>query len=151
MKKHYRICLLIGLFLTLSSLARAENWPQWRGPEFNGSSTETGLPDKLEEGSAMWAIELPGRGASTPIVFGDRVFVSVQGKDRKLVALCYDAKSGNEVWRKEMGMAGGAKGNNADWAGPSAICDGKNVWFYFSSGDLACFDIEGKQIWELNV
>ncbi|HEV8603802.1 MAG TPA: PQQ-binding-like beta-propeller repeat protein [Tepidisphaeraceae bacterium] len=151
MKKHYPLCLLIGLFVTVC-VARAENWPQWRGPAFNGTSPETNLPDKLDEtGTMAWSVELPGRGASTPIVWGNQVFLTTQGKDRKLLALCFDAKTGKEQWRKEMGMAGQAKGNNADWAGPSAITDGKTVYFYFSTGDLAAFDMDGKPIWNLNM
>jgi len=151
MKRQYFLSLAAGLLLSMGSMASAENWPQWRGPAFNGSSSETNLPENLDEKGALWSVELPGRGASTPIVWGERIFLTTQGKDRKLVALCFDAKNGQEVWRKEMGIAGNAKGNNADWAGPSAICDGKSVWFYFSSGDLAAFDMEGKPIWSLNV
>src|SRR3954465_12002874 len=150
MKRHYPLFLIFGLVVSVAAIARAENWGQWRGPAFNGSSSETNLPDKLDESAQLWSMELPGRGASTPIVWGDRIFLSVQAKDRNLLALCFDAKNGQEVWRKKMGMAGNTKGN-ADWAGPSAICDGKNVWFYFSTGDLACFDMEGKQIWALNI
>lgn len=150
MKRHYPLALILGLIIGLCSAVRAENWPQWRGPAFNGSSGETNLPEKLEEKEALWSVELPGRGASTPIVWGERIFLTVQAKDRNLLALCFDAKNGQEIWRKEIAVAGNTKGN-ADWAGPSAICDGKNVWFYFSTGDLACFDMEGKQIWALNI
>ena len=151
MKRQYSFCLVAGLLLAICSSVRAENWPQWRGPAFNGSSTEANLPDQLDEKAQLFSIELPGRGASTPIVWGDRIFLTTQGKDRKLLALCFDAKSGNESWRKEMGMAGMAKGGNADWAGPSAICDGKSVFFYFSTGDLGAFDMEGKPLWSLNM
>src|SRR3954471_20520491 len=118
MKNDQLIGVVAGGLVAVASLARAENWPQWRGPAFNGSSTEKNLPDKLDEKEAAWSIELGGRGASTPIVFGDRVFITVQGKDRKLTAFCYDASNGKEMWHKDMGMAGGAKGGNADWAGP---------------------------------
>jgi outer membrane protein assembly factor BamB len=151
MKRHYPLALVFGLLIAMSSAVHAENWPQWRGPAFNGTSTETNLPDNLDEKGALWSIDLSGRGASTPIVWGDRVFLTVQGKDKNLVAMCIDAKGGKEVWHKEMGVAGAAKGGNADWAGPSAICDGKNVWFYFSTGDLACFDMEGNKVWALNM
>src|SRR6267143_1720144 len=106
MKKNYSICLLIGLLVAVASVARGENWGQWRGPALNGSSPETGLPDTLDEKAAAWSVELPGRGASTPIVWGDRIFLTVQAKDRNLLALCMDAKRGKELWYKEMGMAG---------------------------------------------
>src|SRR4051812_25873536 len=150
MKKDHMIGVLVLVLIAAASIARAENWPQWRGPAFNGSSTEMNLPQNLEEKDAAWSVELAGRGASTPIVFGDRVFVTVQGKDRKLTAFAYSTKDASKLWEKDMGMASGNKGN-ADWAGPSAICDGKNVWFYFSTGDLACIDLDGNQIWALNI
>jgi outer membrane protein assembly factor BamB len=138
--------------LAIGSAVRAENWPQWRGPAFNGSSTETNLPEKLDESAQLWSIELSGRGASTPIVWGDRIFLTAQAKDRNLLALCFDAKNGKELWRKEMGVATPSrKEGNADWAGPSAICDGKSVFFYFSTGDLGAFDLEGKPLWSLNM
>jgi len=151
MKRHYSLCLFVAALVAIASVGRAENWPQWRGPAFNGSSPETNLPEQLEEKGALWSIELNGRGASTPIVWGNRVFLTTQGKDRKLLGHCFDAKDGKEIWQKELGMAGNAKGPNADWAGPSAICDGKSVFFYFSTGDLAAFDMEGKSLWALNI
>jgi len=150
MKRHYSLCLFVAALVAFASPGRAENWPQWRGPAFNGSSPEKNLPENLDEKGALWSIELGGRGASTPIVWGDRIFLTTQGQDRKLRAHCFDAKDGHELWQKEMGMAGNIKGN-ADWAGPSAICDGKSVWFYFSTGDLGAFDMEGKPLWSLNI
>lgn len=144
MKKYY---LLAALFISLSAaFARAENWAQWRGPNFNGTSPETNLPDALDEKNTDWSVDLPGRGASTPVVWGEKIFLTTQSADRKLLALCFDAKTGKEAWRKEIGTAGGAKGN-ADWASPSAVTDGKVVFFYFSTGDLAAFDLDGNIIW----
>src|SRR2546423_11983474 len=92
MKRHYSLCLFVAAMVAFASVGRAENWPQWRGPAFNGSSSEKTLPDNLDEKGALWSIELPGRGASTPIVWGERIFLTTQGKDRKLVAHCFDAK-----------------------------------------------------------
>ncbi len=148
MKKRYSMCLIVGMLVAMAAVVRAENWPQWRGPTFNGSSPETGLPETLDEKGAKWAIELPGRGASTPIVWGDRIFLTVQSKDRNLVALCFEAKNGQVIWQKEMGSAAPSrKEGNADFAGPSAVTDGKSVYFYVSTGNLAAFDMDGKELW----
>src|SRR5436305_14904646 len=112
MKRQYTFWLLFGLLISIASSVRAENWPQWRGPAFNGSSSEKNLPENLEEKGALWSVELAGRGASTPSVWGERMFLTTQGQDRKLEAHCFDAKNGQEVWQKEMGRAGKAKGRN---------------------------------------
>jgi hypothetical protein len=67
------------LLLLLPIAARAENWPQWRGPDANGQSHETGLPVRWSASdNVAWRVKLPGRGMSTPIIWGDRVFVTSQ-------------------------------------------------------------------------
>src|SRR2546426_4060999 len=55
---------------------RAEDWPQWRGPHFNGSSTEKGLPSAWSKDDALWRTDLPGPSAATPVIWSDHVFVS---------------------------------------------------------------------------
>jgi len=77
------VCLGVAA-AAFSSGAAAENWPQWRGPEHNGSSTTADPPvNWSEESNIRWKIELPGRGSSTPIIWGDRLFVlSARATDR---------------------------------------------------------------------
>ena len=130
----------------------AANWPQWRGPALNGSSTATGLPDKLDRNTNLaWSAKMPGPGAGTPIVWGDRLFVSsLDDQSKKLVALCLDRKDGKVLWRKEVGLGFQANQRN-NMASPSPLTDGKTVWFYYGTGDLAAFDFEGKQLWARNI
>ena len=131
--------------------ARAENWPQWRGPKLNGSSEAKNLPDKLDKDSAAWQAKLPGPGAGTPIVWENRIFLSaLDQQSKKLLALCLDRKDGRELWRKEVGL-GFASNNRNNMASPSPLTDGKTVWFYYGTGDLAAFDFEGKQLWARNL
>src|SRR6185436_15685848 len=85
--------------------ARADNWPQWRGPKLNGSSEAKNLPDKLDKASAKWATQLPGPSAGTPAVWDNRIFVSaLDQQSQKLLALCLDRSDGRIVWRKEVGQ-----------------------------------------------
>lgn len=148
---HVLVAGMVGLVLPLTALA--DNWPQWRGPALNGTATETGLPDKLDpKETAVWTLSLPGYGASTPVIWGDRLFLtSTDKQSMKLLALCVDIKSGKEVWRREVaqGIAPNARGNNNTT--PSPITDGKTVWFLFGAGELAAFDMEGKPLWERNL
>jgi outer membrane protein assembly factor BamB len=130
----------------------AENWPQWRGPALNGSSKATSLPDKLDpKQNLAWSVKLPGPGAGTPIVWDQRVFVSaLDGQSKKLLAMCLDRKDGRVLWRKEVGL-GFTSNQRNNMASPSPITDGKTVWFYYGTGDLAAFDFEGKQLWARNI
>lgn len=146
-----RIAWMMATLLVLEA-SRAGDWPQWRGPMFNGSADETGLPDKLDpESNMVWKTELPGLSSGTPAVWGNRVFVtSLDTKSLKLLALCFDLKTGKELWRKEAGEGFVQKDRN-NLATPSPITDGKHVWFYYGSGDLAAFDVEGKPVWSRNL
>src|SRR5947208_15482285 len=96
---------LSSLALILSAIvARAENWPNWRGPHFDGSTTETNLPDQLNlDKNLAWKTPLPGRSGATPIVWGDKVFIS-SGNDlsedkiaaKDLFAICVSRTDGKE-------------------------------------------------------
>ena len=142
-----RFVVAIGSLAMCLSL-QAADWTQWRGPNFNGSTDETGLPEKLDSSTLKWEAPMPGVGAGTPIVVGDRVFVSASDKQSfKLIAMCYDRKSGKEQWRQEVGN-GYTTNRNHNYAGPSAVTDGQNVWFYFGTGDLACFTVDGQKVWQ---
>lgn len=140
--------ILTTLVLLCSSL-RADNWPQWRGPNFNGSSGETDLPANLD--TPLWSVPLPGAGAGTPIVWNDRVFVSaIENGSFKLLAICYDRATGKQLWQREVAI-GFSRHPMNNYGSPSAITDGKQVFFYFGSGDLAAFDMDGKPLWSRNL
>lgn len=132
-------------------MARAEDWPQWRGPNQNGSSPATGLPEALSPETLAWSADLPGPSAATPIISGDRVFVTAQEPTtKKLLAIALSRKEGKILWTREIGLANSAN-KMADLASPSPIADGSRVIFFFGTGDLACFDYDGKPIWSRNI
>lgn len=146
-----------GLVIALSVVALtaavpAANWPQWRGPNFNGSTDEANLPDKFSKtDSVAWVADLPGTSGATPIIWGDHVFVSSTDEANKSrAALCLDRKSGKVVWKQEVGP-GVAQDNMSNYASPSPATDGKHVYFFYGNGDLACFDFEGKKVWSRNI
>jgi outer membrane protein assembly factor BamB len=136
----------------LAAGARAENWPQWRGPFLNGSTTETSLPTKFGPDQAVaWATTLPGPSGATPIVWGDHIFLPALDKETNdLVALCLDTKTGKVLWRKEVAENQRRFKNNTG-ASPSAVTDGKTVWFFFGTSDLLAFDFAGKLLWRRNL
>ena len=152
MTKITRACIAVVGAMLLSSQVSAENWPQWRGPNFDGSTTETHLPNTLDpKANLAWSTELPGPGCATPVIFGDRIFFSAVDKNtKKLLALCAGKTDGKILWTKEIGQ-GSIHNERNDLASPSPICDAKMAWFYYGSGDLVAFDHDGKQLWARNL
>jgi len=138
------------LVVVAAAQLRAENWPQWRGPFFNGSTTEKGLPTACGRGTQVWVTDLPGHSSATPIIWGDRVFVSSTDPETKgLLAMCLASSDGKILWKNRVG--GDIKAPRNDGASPSPCTDGKRVYFLYGSGDLAAFDLAGKVLWSRNL
>lgn len=153
MSRHHPTRVLWALILSLfvPVAARAADWRQWRGPNFNGSSDATNLPGQLDPAAARWTTTMPGPGAGTPIVTGDRVFVSALDKtSKKLLAMCLSRTDGKILWSKEVGE-GFQQNNRNNMASPSPLADGKHVWFHYGTGDLVAFDFDGNQKWARNI
>lgn len=137
--------LVLSAVLTLQ--AAAGDWPNWRGPNFDGSSAETGLPDKVGD-NILWKAAMPGPAASTPVISGDLVFVSTtDAANKKLLGLALDRKTGTVRWQKELGT-GYSADERSNFANPSPVTDGKTVIFHFATGDTAAFDFSGKELWK---
>lgn len=144
------IICAVAILCTAES-GRAENWPHWRGPDFDGSSPETDLPEEFgPEENLSWKTTLEGTGGSTPIVWGNRIFISSQDDRNRTWAVCRSAADGSVLWKHRVGSGfGNQQGNTA--ASPSAVTDGHRVWFLFGTGDLLCYDMRGKEIWSRNI
>jgi outer membrane protein assembly factor BamB len=155
--------LAIGMAVLLGGAQRimAENWPHWRGPTWTGSTNETGLPVKFGPAeNVKWVAKLPGPSAGTPIIHGDRVFVSsVDTANQDLLAMCLDRTTGKVLWRESAGSGyqpGGAGSRTeldgrSNYASPSPVTDGNIVIFNYGNGDVVCFDMAGKRLWDRNI
>jgi outer membrane protein assembly factor BamB len=145
------LALAPALFFAPGGNPRMDNWPEWRGPEHDGVSEEKGIPVEWSPGKNIaWKLPLPGMGSSTPAVWGDRIFVtSAAGDD--LVLLCVST-AGKELWRRTVGTGRlRSRGDEGNGASASPSTDGKHVYTYVGSGDLACFDFDGNEVWKFNV
>jgi len=146
--------LVVGMFLATSAAVFADNWPQWRGPTNDCISKEKNLPTKWSETETIaWKLPLPGEAGSTPIVWGDRIFLT--GKDGKNLVLLCASTDGKELWKKPIGTTAGnsPKGDEGNTVSASSPCtDGKHVFtFDGGSGNLVCFDFEGQEIWKVDL
>ena len=142
--------VLFSVLTALTSL-HADNWPQWRGPEFNGVASGENYPVSWSvenDRNIAWSEPLPEGGGSTPAVWGDRIFVTSPGGGKNTL-LCY-AADGGELWRKSLGDDAGGKHRKGSGANPSPTTDGELVFAYFRSGDLAAVDFDGQIVWHVN-
>lgn len=139
-------CLLIAV-----AASAAENWPSWRGPNFDGVAAGKGYPVTWSGSeNVRWKLKLPGPGSSTPILWEDKIFVTC-GSQGKNLAICLN-RDGEVLWKTPVGEKGRAgKNQKATGSNPSAVTDGQHVFVYFKSGDLACLDLAGKLVWEKNL
>ena len=148
MLKRQTVQWVIITSILFYSAVLAGDWTQWRGPFLNGSANEKDLPDRFSRTENIaWISPLPSPSAATPIISGSRVFVSsTQAKGKDLLALCFDAKDGKELWRKKLSTAGRMFSKN-DMACPSPVSDGENVYFLFGNGELFAVDFDGEILW----
>ncbi len=149
-----KLCpLLPSLLLALAcGNALADNWPQWRGSKGDGISSEKSIPvlwSKSE--NVFWRASLPGQGGATPAVWDDRIFVtSADGDD--LVLICLNAEDGTQLWQQKVTSGNqDARAGEGNSASPSPCTDGEHVWVFFSTGILACYDFDGKEVWKFDV
>ena len=152
MGKWNRLVLAVVSLLMFVVPCLATDWPQWRGPFFNGSTDETDLPASWSENENLqWVKPLPGPSGATAVIADGRIFVSstVVGEP-DFVALCLDAGTGREIWRRQVG-ADSRRFPRNNLASPSPATDGKQVFFLYGNGELAGFDVEGEPLWSRNI
>ena len=126
------------------------NWPQWRGPDGSGKTSAADVvthwgPDQ----NVKWRLELPEAGNSTPVVFGNRVFVTQplsESNERSLI--CVDRHTGREQWRRSVVYEQQEATHRTNpYCSASPATDGQRVVAWFGSAGLVCWDLDGKELW----
>lgn len=162
----FRLALVILLGSTGLVLA-GENWPQWRGPSFNGQTDSADLPlSWSEEKHVKWKTRLPSWSGATPIVWGDRIFImspteagtgsnapavkSMGGprpkEGRDLMLLCFSKKDGSPLWRHKL-ADGNVHVGKQNMSSCSPVTDGKMVWAMTGTGLLTALTVAGDVVW----
>lgn len=142
------------LILTVCGSTRAGDWPGWRGPLGNGVCDEQELPPRWSATeNVRWRTPLPDRGNSTPVVWGDRVFVTqaVETTHRRTL-LCFDRRDGRRLWESGVTYAEPEPTNGQNpYCSASPATDGNVVVAYFGSAGLYAYDMDGKELWHRDV
>jgi outer membrane protein assembly factor BamB len=169
------VASLIVVSLCCASTPALADWPQWRGPSGTGVASEDAAPplEWSNTRNVRWKVAIPGRGHSTPIVSGDRIFLtaaiavgeqfSPRTSDRpgahdnlpvtrshRFVVIAIDRVSGGIVWQKTMHETVPREGghNTASQASASPVTDGKYLYVHFGSQGLYCLDFDGNIVWQ---
>lgn len=142
---------LIVLFLVLSSASEAGDWTRFRGPNGQGISEESGLPVTWSATENIaWKTPLPGQGWSSPIVQGDRIFVTTatdEGTSCRII--CIDRKNGRVLWNTEVHQQEtGPKRRQNSFCTPTPVTDGTNVYAVFFDGTIVGVDGDGQLLWK---
>ena len=145
-----RFCIVCWLWAELTVPAFGENWPGWRGFGGSGVAREKSLPTHWSTNeNVAWRVSLPERGNSTPVVWGDQVFVTQAiTTNRLLSVLCFDRRTGKSLWQS--GVTWMEKEPTSDEnppCTPSPVTDGQRVIAWFGSAGVYCYDLVGRQLW----
>jgi outer membrane protein assembly factor BamB len=182
MKKIACVALLTSLAASLAPAGEEapkalEQWPHWRGPLATGAAPRADPPINWDEKTNIgWKVPVPGRGSSTPVIWGDRVFVATavdtgrKGKQsdmpkdppaglelktkspgtyHQFILMCFDRKTGKVLWQDICAERVPHEGYQPthSFAAGSPTTDGKYVWVSFGSRGIYCYDVAGKQRW----
>ncbi|MFP6597085.1 MAG: PQQ-binding-like beta-propeller repeat protein [Candidatus Hydrogenedentota bacterium] len=170
MYRHPLRLVIVGLLI--SGIASAENWPEWRGSTSNGLANGNPPITWSETKNIKWKVPVPGSASSTPVVWGDKIFVTTSvlvgelapkptGRRKrgeaeskptnpyKFNLVCLDRNTGEILWERTAAEAIPHEGHHptSTFAPHSAITDGNRVWVSFGSRGLHCYDLDGNHQW----
>lgn len=176
MRKTSLVLLVMLVAVGMVQAQSDAHWPQWRGPFFNGMARGDAPTVWSDTKNIKWKAQIPGRGFSTPVMWGDRIFLTTaipSGKapeapapapegrragggagplvEHKFEVLCLDRKTGKILWQRTAKVATPHEGYHrayGSFASNSPITDGRYVYAFFGSRGLFVYDFDGKLIWE---
>jgi outer membrane protein assembly factor BamB len=134
----------------VSKDAESPAWADWRGPNRDGTTPETGLPSKVDAKAPLWSAALPGQ--STPVIFKDRLYINGylgEGADLQEVVACYDAESGKSLWMHRFNdFLSDTIYLRYSTSSPAIDAETGNVYVQNTQGLFSCFTSEGKLLWQ---
>lgn len=151
MKAFSQYTLLLNMLVwTAPAVVQAADWLQFRGPGGTGVAQGSALPTSLSESEIAWKSPLPGRGISSPLVIGDRLYLTASSgsEQDRLHVMCLKASDGTKVWERQFWATGRTMTHAKICVATSTPCsDGRRIYAAFSSNDVLCLDLEGGLVW----
>lgn len=177
MNRHFSSIAVLLLLTTTATATAADNWPQFRGPAATGVAENPRLPDHwTATDNVAWKVALPGRGWASPIVWGDKVFLTTvvntgttavakkglyfggeQSKPPETEHLwkvyCLDLNDGRVVWEQtaHRGVPATPLHVKNTYASETPVTDGERVYALFGNLGVYCYDMEGKPVWSKSI
>ncbi len=134
--------------MVATAIASAHDWPNWRGPTRDGVSVESVPVTWDTETNVAWKLEMPEWSGSTPVIWGERIFLNVaDGENLELWCLDREARP---VWKRFL-SAGNHRERKQNMSSPSPVTDGQHVWVMTGTGFLRAFDFDGQEIWTRSI
>ena len=164
--------------LTAAPLSGSDDdWPRWRGPNDNGMGRGDAPIEWSDSKNMAWRVAIPGRGHSSPVIWGDKIFITTAvpteaaaaapapapqqqrgpgggagtGLEHKFVLMCLDRNTGKVLWERVANVAKpheGYHGRYGSFASNSPVTDGKYLYAFFGSRGIFCYDLSGKLVWQ---
>jgi outer membrane protein assembly factor BamB len=166
--RHRAVITTIGVLACAVGTLRAADWAQFRGPGGLAVSEQKNLPVSWSaEENLVWKADLPGPGASSPVVVGHRVYVTCytgyglepnQGDQQDLVRhlLCFDRRNGGNLWHKQFAALlpeheYQGEGSYHGYSASTPASDGERLFVFFGKSGVFCFDLDGSELWHVSV
>lgn len=150
--RYARLLLLLTTILLPAFAANAGNWERFRGPNGTGSVADKDVPVKWTEANILWKIPVPGRGNSSPVIWGNRLFLQTASDDAtQRSLLCYDTANGKVVWTRSVPSGKGKINERNSLASCTPATDGERVYVLFWDGkeiSLHAFNFKGDTVWK---
>jgi outer membrane protein assembly factor BamB len=168
----------VALLLGFALFTAQDDWPQWRGLNNDGMARGDAPNEWSDTKNVAWRVAIPGRGNSSPVIWGDKLFLTTAvptdgpptsamaqqqrqgrgpgggagaGREHKFVVMCLDRRSGKTLWERVAKVATTHEGYHhqyGSFASNTPVTDGKNLYAFFGSRGIYCYDLNGKLVWE---
>lgn len=142
-------CLTFAAVI-IGGIACSADWRGFRGTESSAVATAAAPTTWSDTENIAWKVNLPGRGLSSPIIVGDRVYLTASsgGRQDRLHVLCFNKATGEQVWERQFWATGRTVSHPTTCnAAPTPASDGERIYAFYSSNDLVCLDLDGNLQW----